>query len=407
MPAFEYTALDPRGKHRKGFLEGDTGRQVRQLLREQGLTPLEVRQVAAEVARSGQRRRFTWFAPGLSATELALVTRQLATLVRSGLPVEKALKAVAEQAEKGRTRSLLLAVRSRVLEGHALAAALEDYPSVFPELYRATVAAGEQSGHLDVVLERLADYAEARQQMRQKMMLALLYPLILTGVAILVVIGLLTYVVPQVVQVFEGLDQELPLLTRILLGTSGFVREHGSVMLAVLVVAVVLFRLGLRRPGFRRLVHRTQLGMPLVGRLTRGVNTGRYTRTLSILLASSVPVLEALRIAGQVLVNIPMREAVEKAAVKVREGAELSRSLGESGFFPPMTLSLIASGESSGNLEAMLERAAVQQDRETETVVAALMGLFEPLLILTMGLVVLVIVLAILLPIFDLNQLVR
>ena len=406
MGAFEYTALDTNGRNRKGLLEGDTARQIRQLLREQGLTPLEV-QEASRSTRVGSPKSGSVFRARIGAAELALITRQLATLVESGLPVEQALRAVADQAEKSKTRSLVMAVRSRVMEGHSLASALDEHPAVFPELYRATTAAGEQSGHLDVVLERLADYTEARLQTRQKMMLALLYPLILTSLAVLVVIGLLTYVVPQVVQVFDSLGQDLPLLTRMLLAVSGFFREYGLIVLGIVIVLAVVYILLLRRPGFRRAVHRVQLRLPLVGRLTRGLNTSRYSRTLSILLASSVPVLEALRISGQVISKVPMREAVERTAVKVREGAELHVSLGESGYFSPMTVQLIASGEASGNLEQMLERAAIQQERETDTVVQAMLGLFEPLLILSMGLMVLLIVLAILLPIFDLNQLVH
>jgi general secretion pathway protein F len=406
MSAYEYVALDPGGRQKKGLLEGDTARQVRQILREQGLTPLSVEETRGERG-SRLRQRRGLFKPRISPTELALVTRQLATLVRSGLPLEEAVQAVARQSERPKSRSLLMSVRSRVMEGHSLAAALDDHPSVFPELYRATVAAGEQSGHLDVVLERLADYAEARQQMRQKLTLALLYPVILTGVAVMVVIGLLTYVVPQVVQVFDSLGQDLPLLTVILLDTSAFLRQNGLTLLILLALGLVIFSFLMRRPGFRSSVHALMLRLPLVGRLQKGVNTGRYTRTLSILLASSVPVLEALRIAGQVITNMPMRAAVERTAVKVREGADLHSSLSESGYFPPMTVSLIASGEASGHLEQMLDRAAIQQDRETETLVGTLMGLFEPILILTMGLVVLVIVLAILLPIFEMNQLVR
>ena len=406
MSAYEYVALDPGGRQKKGLLEGDTARQVRQILREQGLTPLSVEESRGERG-SRLRQRRGLFKPRISPTELALVTRQLATLVRSGLPLEEAVQAVARQSERPKSRSLLMSVRSRVMEGHSLAAALDDHPSVFPELYRATVAAGEQSGHLDVVLERLADYAEARQQMRQKLTLALLYPVILTGVAVMVVIGLLTYVVPQVVQVFDSLGQDLPLLTVILLDTSAFLRQNGLTLLILLALGLVIFSFLMRRPGFRSSVHALMLRLPLVGRLQKGVNTGRYTRTLSILLASSVPVLEALRIAGQVITNMPMRAAVERTAVKVREGADLHSSLSESGYFPPMTVSLIASGEASGHLEQMLDRAAIQQDRETETLVGTLMGLFEPILILTMGLVVLVIVLAILLPIFEMNQLVR
>jgi len=405
MPAYQYAALDAKGRTTKGLLEGDTPRQVRQQLRERGLVPLSVDEVSG---RSRDRSSSTRSRHGrLSATELALVTRQLATLIGSSLPVEDALGAVARQAERSRAGSLLLAVRSRVLEGHTLDTALGDFPRVFPELYRATVAAGEQSGHLDVVFDRLADYTEARQQLRQKIGLALFYPLILTGVAILIVTGLLTYVVPQVVQVFVSMHQELPWLTRALIGLSAFLRSYGLSLLGGLTIGVIAYIYALRRVVFRRRVHRLLLRLPFVGRLVRGLNTARYARTFSILTASGVPILDGLRISAQVVSNLPMREAVEHVASRVKEGSNLARALDESGYFPPMTVQLIASGEASGRLEAMLERAAVQQERETETLIAALLGIFEPLLILGMGVVVLTIVLAILLPIFELNRLVH
>ncbi|MGB2682660.1 MAG: type II secretion system inner membrane protein GspF, partial [Candidatus Competibacter sp.] len=378
-------------------------RLARQALRERGLNPLGVEEVASRERRRSQR---LW-GMRVSATDLALLTRQMATLVGSGLPVEEALGAVARQADRARLGGLMMAVRARVLEGHTLATALGDFPQVFPELYRATVAAGEQSGHLEVVFERLADYTEARQQMRQKVGLALFYPLLLTGVAVLVVAGLLTYVVPQVVQVFSSLNQRLPALTRGLIGLSEFLRQNGGLLLVLLVSGGVAWVLALRRIGFRRRVHQTLLRLPLVARLVRGANTARFARTFSILMASGVPVLEALRISTQVVSNLPMREAVEQAAARVKEGASLNKSISASGYFPPMTVQLIASGEASGRLENMLERAAIQQERETETLIAALLGIFEPVLILVMGGVVLIIVLAILLPIFDLNQLVR
>ncbi|HNW79613.1 MAG TPA: type II secretion system inner membrane protein GspF [Candidatus Competibacteraceae bacterium] len=405
MPAFQYSALDSRGRSRKGLIEADTPRLARQALREQGLHPLGIEEVASQERRRGRQ----WWSGRVrvTATDLALITRQLATLVGSGLPLEEALGAVARQAERTRLSGLLLAVRTRVLEGHTLATALGDFPQVFPELYRATVAAGEQSGHLDVVFERLADYTEARQQMRQKVGLALFYPALLTGVAVLIVAGLLTYVVPQVVQVFSSLNQQLPALTRGLIAVSDFLRQYGAVLLAALVAAAIGWRYALRRVGFQRRVHQVLLKLPLLAPLTRGANTARFARTFSILMASGVPVLEALRISAQVLGNLPMREAVEQATARVKEGASLHKALGNSGYFPPMTVQLIASGESSGRLESMLERAAVQQERETETLIAALLGIFEPMLILVMGGVVLVIVLAILLPIFDLNQLVH
>ncbi|MDQ2696465.1 MAG: type II secretion system inner membrane protein GspF [Pseudomonadota bacterium] len=405
MGAFQYSALDEQGRTRKGLLEGDTPRQIRQQLRERGLLPVTVEEVAGR-ERQAAGRRIHWGAR-VSATELALTTRQMATLINSGLPVEEALGAVARQAGKARLGSLLMGVRGRVMEGHTLATALADFPRVFPELYRATVAAGEQAGHLDVVFERLADYTEARQQMRQKVSLALFYPLLLTAMAVLIVAGLLAYVVPQVVQVFENIGQDLPLLTRILIGVSDFLRTHHLLLLGGVTALALVLYYGMRRVAFRRQVHRLWLRLPLLKRLIRGIDTARFARTFSILMASGVPVLEALRIASQVIASLPMREAVERAAVRVKEGASIHSAISESGWFPPMTVQLIASGEASGRLELMLERAAIQQERETETLIAALLAAFEPLLILVMGLVVLTIVLAILLPIFDLNQLVK
>lgn len=403
MGAFEYSALDARGSTRRGVLEGDTARQVRGRLREQGLTPLEV----SEVAQRERRRAQGIFGRSLSATDLALITRQLATLARAGQPVEEALRTVAEQTGKARIRRIVLAVRARVLEGHSLATGLAEFPASFSPLVRATVAAGEQSGHLDLVLERLADYTEQRHATRQKVQLALFYPTLLTLMALLVTGALMVYVVPEVVKVFENVGQELPALTRGLIATSSFLRANALVLLAGVLAAGLGLRQALRLAHVRHGFDRTVLELPLIGRLARGLNTARFARTLSILVASGVEVLEALRISGQVISNLPMRRAVEEAALRVREGATLHGSLQKSRLFPPMTLSLIASGEASGNLDGLLERAATQQEREVETLIAAILGLFEPLLILAMGGVVLTIVLAILLPIFDLNQLVK
>ena len=405
MGAFEYTALDKTGREKKGVIEGDAPRQVRQQLREQGFVPLGVQEVAQRESR-GQKSSAV-FRRGISATDLALITRQLATLVRAALPLEECLRAVAQQTDRPRLKSMLLAVRSRVMEGHTLAAGLGDFPRIFPELYRTTVEAGEQSGHLERVLERLADYTENRQQMRQKIQLAVFYPAMLTVVAILVVGGLMVYVVPQVVQVFDNIGQNLPPLTVGLIAVSDFMRDNGLLILAVLVLVGVIISYLLRNEANRRRFHRMKLTLPLIGRLEQGLNTGRFARTFSILTASGVSVLEAMRISASVMSNIPMREAVDEAAARVREGAGIATALEKSGFFPPMTIHLIASGEASGKLEEMLERAAIHQEREIETMIAAVRGLFEPLLILVMGGVVLIIVLAILLPIFDLNQLVQ
>jgi general secretion pathway protein F len=405
MPAFEYKALTSAGREQAGVIEGDTARQARQALRERGLSPLDIKQVAADKTSGNVRQRLS--GGGLNATELALMTRQLATLVRSGTPLEESLATVAKQSSKPRIKRIVLAVRARVNEGHTLESGLSEYPAAFPELYRATVSAGEQSGHLDSVLDRLADYAETRQEMQQKINMAMFYPAILTTIAILVAGGLLTYVVPQVVQVFENLGQELPFLTRALIAVSDATKAYGLFVVIAVALGAYLFSRGMRNEAFRTRVHQVLLRLPLISRLIRGLNTARFARTLSILVGSGVPVLDALRIAAQVIPHIPMRQAVLNAAANVREGASINSSLEASGLFPPMTLHLIASGESSGKLQDMLERAAGHQERELQTSISAIMTLFEPVLILVMGVLVLIIVLAILLPIFELNQLVQ
>jgi len=410
MAAYEYSALDPRGRQQKGLIEGDTPRQVRQLLRDRGLTPLDIHEVSERKVRgknaSGTAPR-TKRSGGLSGAELSLFTRQLSTLARSGLPLDEALTAVSQQSENKRVQRITLGVRARVIEGNSLAFALAEFPNAFPTLFRATVEAGEQAGKLDSVLARLADYIEGRQALRGKVLLAILYPVILSLVAIGVVIALLTYVVPKVVGVFDSIGQQLPPLTRGLIALSGFLRDKGPYLAIILVVGVVIFLRALKNTDFRRKKDQFVLRLPLIGRLVRGGNTGRFMRTLGILFGSGVPILDALRIGAQVVDNLPMREAVDVAGKRVREGASVSRALSESKLFPPITMHLIASGESSGKLDEMLDRAADNQERELEVTIAALMGVFEPVLILTMGAVVLVIVLAILLPIFDLNQLVK
>lgn len=406
MGAFEYTALDPAGRERRGILEGDTPRQVRQLLRDKQLLPVSVTEVAQKEAK--QDRSIGGIRRGrVSSADLSLMTRQLATLVRAGLPLEESLLAVSQQTERPRVQSIVLGVRSRVLEGHTLADGLRDFPRVFPEIYRATVSAGEQSGHLDAVLERLADYTESREQIRQKVLGALLYPIVLTIMCFAIVSGLLVYVVPKVVEVFESSRAQLPLITRALIGLSDFARDYGPYALAAAVVAGALLVRWLQRPEPRRRWHRLQLRMPVAGKLVRGFNTARFTRTLSILTSSSVPVLESLRIAGEVVTNLPMRDAVMDAAQRVREGAPIGRSLAASRLFPPMTIHLISSGESSGELEDMLDRAALSQERELDGLLGALVGLLGPLLIILMGVFVMGIVFAMLLPIFEMNTLIR
>ncbi|MDT0636204.1 type II secretion system inner membrane protein GspF [Spectribacter hydrogenoxidans] len=403
MAAFEYTALDARGREKRGVLEGDAPRAIRAQLRQQGMTPLDVREVAD---RSGKRRLFQ-FERGMRVTELSLFTRQLATLAHAGMPMEEALKAVAEQTDNARSQRIIIGVRSQVVEGQTLAAALEKFPGSFDELFRATVAAGEQSGRLDEVLEGLADYVEDQQAMRQKIMGALLYPAFLSVVAIGIVIALLATVVPDLVKVFESIDAELPALTQILIAMSDFVRAWGWLMGIGVAALVVAFLWAMRRHSFKRRFHAQVLRLPLIGRFARGVNTARFTRTLSILTRSGVTALDAMTIGAEVVSNIPMREAINRAARKIREGEAIHRALGAERFFPPITLHMIANGELSGELETMLARAADHQEREVETLRQGVMGILGPAVILLMGGLVLMIVLAILLPVFDLNQLVQ
>lgn len=404
MGAFEYVALDKAGKESKGLIEGDTPKHVRQILRDRHMLPVQV----TEVAQKEAKRQSTFsLRSGMSTSELALVTRQLASLSQSGLPLEEALLAVAQQNDQPRTKSILLGVRSRVMEGHTLADGLGEFPQAFPDLYRATVAAGEQSGHLDVVLERLAEYTEARQELRQRVTNAMIYPIALVTMAVAIIAFMLATVVPRIVNVFENAAGELPALTRGLIGTSDFIRDHW--LFLIIGIAAIIYGIWwlLQRDGPKRSYHRTLLRLPITNRLTRGINTARFTRTLSILAGSGVPILDALKIAAEVIENLPMRDAVIEATLRVREGASISRSLAASKLFPPMMIHMVASGETSGKLEDMLSRTANYQEREVDGLIATLLGILQPLLIVLMGAVVMTIVLAILLPIFEINNLIR
>jgi general secretion pathway protein F len=405
MAAFEYIALDAQGRERKGLIEGDTPKHVRQLLREKHLLPVEIQESTERELKQRRARRF--MRRGLSTLDLALLTRQLATLLRSGLPLEESLQAVAEQTEKPRVQRIVLGVRSKVVEGHPLADGLKDFPNAFPEIYRATVSAGEQSGKLDSVLERLSDYTESRQVMGQQVSNALVYPIVLMVLSFAIVSFLLAYVVPQVVAVFESGHQELPFATRFLIALSDMVRLYWYYGVIVTGLAVWAFRRWLRAPEARLRFHRFLLRVPLLGKLIRGVNTARFARTFSILTASAVPVLEALRISAEVVNNLPMKQAVEEAALRVREGAPIGKSLAARKVFPPMMIHLISSGESSGELEKMLERAAANQEREMDGLLSTLTNLLGPFMVVFMGAVVMFIVIALLLPIFQLNDLVK
>ncbi|MET1218551.1 MAG: type II secretion system inner membrane protein GspF [Glaciecola sp.] len=411
MPAFAYQAIDPAsGKTRKGVLEGDNPRQIRQQLREQALMPLEVEQVK-ETNLDRSQARFSFFAQfrqtRISATDLALLTRQLATLVESALPLEEALLAVAEQSEKAHQKNMMMAVRSKVVEGHGLAESLADFPGVFDELFIAMVAAGEKSGHLDTVLNRLADYTENREKTRNQIVQAMVYPALMMFFAVGIIVLLLTVVVPKIVGQFDHMGQALPTITQILMNISAFLQNHGLWLLALLAVGIVVLKRVLMLPHIEVRYHRWQLTLPLIGKVVRGLNTARFARTLAILTASAVPLLEAMRIASDVLLNKHIKDQVQDSADLVKEGTSLRAALGKTKIFPPMMMHMIASGERSGELQEMLSRAADNQDREFESLVGIALKIFEPLLIVSMAGIVLFIVLAILQPILALNSMVN
>ncbi|MDG9671015.1 type II secretion system inner membrane protein GspF [Hahella sp. CR1] len=406
MAAFDFKALDQKGRPQKGVLEADSARQVRQQIRDKGWTPLEVTQASDKQSNKNGGGAFRPRGSRLSASDLALLTRQIATLIQSGIPVEETLSAVASQSEKAKVRSMMLAVRAKVLEGYSLADSLSEFPSAFPELYRSTVAAGEHAGHLDLVLNRLADYTEQRQMSRQKIQLAAIYPVILTFVAFGIVGFLLGYVVPDIIKVFVSKGQELPALTQVILALSDFVASYALLIVAALIIAFFSFTYAMKKEGFRLQVHRQLLHLPFTAKMSRGVNTARFASTLSILNSSGVPLVDAMRIAGEVLSNQWLKLRVAEAAQKVREGGSLYKCLEQTGYFPPMMIHMIASGEASGELGEMLERTASSQENDLQSRIATMVGLFEPLMLLVMGGVVLIIVMAIMLPILSMSDLV-
>ena len=410
MAAFKYKALDTSGKVVKGVLEGDSERQIRAQLRTKSLRPIEVasagRRAANNASSEGGIRRGL-FAPRLSASELALMTRQLATLVASALPLDECLQAAAEQTRKSSTRALLIQVRSKVAEGHTLAHAMAQFPQAFGDMYRAMVNAGEQAGQLGPVLEQLADHTENRQHTAQKLQMALIYPFVLIGVAIAVVTALMVFVVPEMVGIFAQTKTDLPPLTVALIATSDFLTNHGWILGLAIVVLVMTIRRLLKNPNYKKLSDAVLLRIPGIRRVLIGMDTARFSSTLSILMASGVPLLDALRIAGAVMNNLVLRAASKEVAGKVQEGSSLNRALSQEEFFPPMMVHMVASGETSGELETMLERSASNQERELEATLGTVMGLFEPIMVVVMGGLVLTIVMAILLPIFDLNTMVR
>lgn len=405
MAAFEYKALNAKGKSQKGVMEGDNARQVRSRLKEQGLVPVDVVATRTKHQASKQDNDVLTFKRGISTPDLALITRQLSTLVQSGMPLEECLRAVSEQAEKPRIRTMLMAVRAKVVEGHTLADGLGDYPHIFDELFRSMVAAGEKSGHLDGVLERLADYAENRQKMRSKLQQALIYPVVLVVFAVGIVAFLLASVVPKIVGQFVQMGQELPLSTRILISASDFV-QHWWISIAIgSIVLVYLCRYALSKASIRLRWDQRVIGMPVIGKIARGLNTARFARTLSICTSSAIPILDGMKVAVDVMSNQYVKQQVLLASDRVREGASLRKSLDQTKLFPPMMLHMIASGEQSGELESMLTRAADNQDANFESMVNISLGIFTPLMIAVLAGLVLFIVMATMMPILEMNNL--
>jgi len=402
MAAFEYQAVDAGGKTQKGLIEADTARQARQQLRGMNLMPLEIGEVSSRESKTSALRS----RDKLNVQTLSLITRQLATLISAGQPIESAYHAVSRQTPKPAAKRVLLAVRARVLEGYALSDALREYPRIFDPMYCASVHAGEQSGLLDIVMERLADHMEARQDLQRRTGQALIYPILLSVVAFGLVTALLTFVVPKIVQVFEGFDQELPMVTTWLIALSDFFKNHGVALIVSVIVIAIIYAQLVKLAKFRVLRDRFYLRVPYISYLVRLSNTARFTRTMSILVSSGVTALDSMHISTEVINNEPIKAAVQKAADRVREGEHISVSLENTGYFSPLVLQLVQNGEASGKLGDMLERSARAEENEFAGVTALFIGLFEPAMILLMGVVVLFIVIAILIPIFDMNELV-
>lgn len=402
MPAFEYRCLDDNGKVRKGVLEADSPRQVRQQLRDKGWVALDV-SVTADKPAANPLFSSSSSSGRLNGAEQALITRQLATLIRSGMPVEQSLTAVARQAGKPRVERIVLGVRARVLEGHSLAGSLAEFPRAFPEMYRATVAAGEQSGHLEQVLEQLAEYLETRHDTGRSVTQAMIYPAFIMVFSSLVITMLMMYVVPKMVEVFINQGRVLPLLTRVMIVISDFFRDWLWLVALLVTAAIVLFGRAMREPGFRLRVHRRLVTVPLIGGVLRAADSARLASTLGILGRAGVPLVEALAISAQVVGNLAIRDAVKEAAARVREGGNLSRALEKSGYFPPMMVQMIASGEASGELDQMLTRAADYQERDLNTTVSTAVGLLGPMMLLVMAGFVVLVVLAVVLPMLEMN----
>ena len=407
MPAFEYTAIDPAGRQRKGVLEGDSGRQVRQQLRDQGFAPMAVELAAARRSNGDgtSSKTFPALRRAMSPLELALFTRQLSTLIAAGLPVEESLHTIARQSDKRRISTLVMNVRGKVLEGHSLASALGEYPNVFAAMYRSTVAAGEQSGYLHAVLDNLADHTEQRFESVRNVQMAMFYPVLLLLASLGIIVALMVYVVPNIVDVFADTDQQLPFLTTLLIDASDLLRSYGWLLATLLLGLAIAVRYLLQRPATRLQWDKRVLGLPMAGRMARGANASRYAATLAILTSSGVPLVDAMRIATETIGNSWLKRTLVDAVQRVSEGSTLRSALEVAGYFPPMFLPMIASGEAAGELDAMLAKVADYQQKELERQTTTLVQLLQPLILLLMAGIVMAIVLAILVPILGMHQL--
>ena len=405
MPIYDYIALSSSGEESKGLIEASSERAAAKALRHSELIPLQL-SISAAKKKPFFKRQFSGLDRQLKIKELSLLTRQLVTLIEAGTPLEETLQACAEQSDKKHIKKIILGLCASITAGQSFSQALTLYPRSFNQLYQASVDAGEKSGHLDATLNRLAEYLDKRLELQQSITLALIYPLLLVVVSLLVVIALLTYVVPQVVQVFTDMQQTLPLLTRGLLAISAFLRDYAWHLIAAITASYLLIKRLLKEPKIQHISQVFLLSLPLIGHLIRGINSSRFAHTLSMLTSSGVPVVNAFQVAAKVMPNLLIRHAVLEAAERVREGSSIAQALKAAACFPPIMLHLISSGELSGKLEASLRIAAEQQDREMKMLVATALALFEPLMIVFMGVLVLLIVLAIMLPIFELNELV-
>lgn len=398
MGAYQYQALKANGSTAKGVIEADSERQARQLLRDKNLIPVAVQPLVQHKTANSKSK--------INAADLALFTRQLATLLAAGIPLEESLRGVSEQTDKDKVREVIIGIRAKVLEGYGLAQAMTQFPNAFPELYRATVGSGEQTGHLDLVLEKLADYTENQQQTKQKVQQALIYPSIMIFVSIGILSFLLTFVVPKIIEVFSSSGQTLPSMTIVLIHISQFVKSYGLYALLAICLAVAAFKRSLKNQNIQLGWHKFLLKLPIVSYLVQTTNIARYIHTFAILFAAGVSVLETMRVSASLVTNSVMKQALDAATVKVREGSGISESLKETGFINPMAVHIIASGEKSGQISNMMERAAASLDNDVKRLIDTSLTLLEPMVILIMGAIVLFIVLATLLPIFSMEQLV-